>query len=414
MGEQAGMAIEAEIAVVGDGLAGLTAAVAFALQGRETICFGHPDDRRTAIAGRQPGDRRTTALFQASVRFLDHLGVWQKLADGAAPLRALRMIDDTARLWRAPEILFEAGELGFDAFGYNVTNQVLGEALRERAREVENLRLIATTGIERVQGEDAGAWLLSREGERFGARLVIGADGRNSICRRSAGLSARSWDYGQTAIACNFEHSRPHDDTSNEFHREPGPLTTVPLSGNRSSLVWSERPAEAERLMALDDVTFAATLGERLHGILGGIGEVTPRAAFPIRGQYLTRLTGRRIALVGEAGHVLPPIGAQGLNLGLRDIAALFDAVADASGPGGDPGARTVLADYDRARRLDVASRTFAVDILNRALISGLAPASALRSAGLTALSISGPLRRFMMREGMQPSIGLPRLMRAG
>ena len=416
-----------DVAVVGDGLAGRVAVIAFAMHGFATLGFERAREQAARPSGgarrAQPGDTRTTALFQASIRLLERLGVWQRVASEAAPLRALRIVDATRSPLRAPELHFEAREIGLDAFGANVSNSRLAEALKAREREIEAaaepeaaaemaaLTRVETSGISAVRVCGAHVLLNTREGRTFRARLVVGADGRRSICRRAAGIRAREWRYEQTAIACNFSHTCAHDDTSTEFHRRAGPLTTVPLPGRRSSLVWSERPEEARRLMALDEHAFAAVLAQHLDGLLGEITNIGPRAAFPIAGLHLPRLTAPRIALVGEAAHVLPPIGAQGFNLGLRDIAALLDAVTETPGGTRDPGARAVLAAYERARRLDVWSRTMVVDGLNRALMTAFAPLNLMRGLGLAALALSGPLRRLFMHEGMQPGFALPRLM---
>ncbi|MFP3921985.1 MAG: FAD-dependent monooxygenase, partial [Dichotomicrobium sp.] len=240
------------------------------------------------------------------------------------------------------------------------------------------------------------------EGGSIAARLVVGADGRNSLCRRKAGIKARSWDYPQTAIACNFSHSRPHEETCIELHRASGPLTLVPLPGDNASLVWVETPGEAERLYALDEVAFARQLERSMHFALGRVTEVGARGMFPLSGLQARDFAARRIALVGEAAHVVPPIGAQGLNLGYADVAALTRIVRAHHDPGGEAVAR----DYNRARRGDVLTRTLAADLLNRTLYSGFAPFQLARGAGLHLVNTVGPLRRLLMREGITPAGG--------
>lgn len=241
---------------------------------------------------------------------------------------------------------------------------------------------------------------------------MIGADGRDSLCRTAAGIATMAWRYDQSAIACNFTHSASHDDTCTELHRPAGPLTVVPLPGRESSLVWVERPHECARLLQLADQAFARELEERLQGLLGGIIRLTPRATFPLSGLTVRRFARHRIALIGEAAHLIPPIGAQGLNLGLRDIAALADNVTDAVQTGSDPGDENLLRSYDQARRSDVLSRTAAIDILNRSLLSAFVPIQALRGLALHAMGAVGPLRRFIMRQGVSPTGPLPSLMR--
>ncbi|MGI9382688.1 MAG: UbiH/UbiF family hydroxylase [Methyloligellaceae bacterium] len=397
----------ADIAVIGAGPAGLTAALALAVSGSRVICAGPIFDPATGAA-----DTRTTALLGCSVQLLENLGVWRDCIDSAAPLDAIRIIDDTARLVRAPDIEFRAEELGEGPFGYNVPNSILVTKLLQRVRALPNLTLIQTGGATAVRPAAESIGIELEEGLKIAARLVVGADGRRSLCRQAAGIATESWQYDQTAIACNFDHSETHANISNEFHGRAGPFTTVPLPGRASSLVWVERPGEAKRLMTLAEPRIAEEIEKRTHGLLGSVTAVGPRAAFPLSGLTADTLARQRIALVGEAGHVIPPIGAQGLNLGFRDAAALADLVIAALADGRDPGAAEVLVAYDRSRRSDVATRTVAVDLLNRSLVSGFLPIQAARGLGLHLLNSVGPLRRLVMRQGLAPTTNLPQLMR--
>lgn len=396
-----------DAAVIGAGPAGLATAISLATAGCNTVLAGPAHASNPA----RP-DTRTTALLQASVQLLRNTGVWSHCENKAAALNAIRMIDDTGRLLRAPEILFECSELGGEPFGYNIANTALVAALYERARELPNLSLVATAGATSIEpGSDAVAVTLA-EGTVLNARLVAGADGRKSICRTAAQIGTTDWRYPQMALAFNFSHSEPHENCSSEFHRQAGPFTTVPLPGDRSSLVWVETPAEAQRLMELPDSGVIAVMEQRLHGLLGAVTGIGPRAAFPLAGMIVNRYAANRIALVGEAAHVIPPIGAQGLNLGFRDAAALADHAGKAIDKGADPGSSSAMRGYDMARRADVGTRTITVDLLNRSLISGFLPLQTARGIGLHILRAAGPLRRFLMREGLSPQVGLPRLMR--
>jgi 2-octaprenyl-6-methoxyphenol hydroxylase len=345
------------------------------------------------------------------VRLLERLEVWPGCGPDAAPLRGIRLVDDTGGLLPAPDVLFQAEEIGLDCFGYNVPNASLQAALRSRmalAPAIERLPLPADAVITAAPDRAA----VSRNGVGLSAPLLIGADGRTSPVRAAAGIAAETWSYPQVAIATAFDHGRAHNDISTEFHRRSGPLTVVPMPGKSSSLVWVETPDEAERLLALDDDAFRRALEARLGGLLGAITAIGPRKGFPLSGLRANRMAGNRSALVGEAAHVFPPIGAQGLNLGLRDVAALYDCVAAAGAEGlGEP---AMLEAYHRARDLDVRSRTFAVDALNRSLLTGFLPGQLLRGLGLTLAGGIGPLRRAMMRQGMSDLVGEPSLMRAG
>ena len=392
-------------AVIGAGPAGLSTAIGMALCGV-----------RVAIAGPVPvahtRDTRTAALFGSSIAFLKNLGVWERCRKHAAPITAIRLIDGGERLLRAPELLFQAEEIGLEAFGFNLPNAALVDALLARTAELDDVTFCETAAVIEIKPSRRSVFLRTSNDQTISAQLLVGADGRTSFSREVAGIGTSDWAYPQTAIVCNFEHSRPHGNISTEFHRRAGPLTIVPLPGNACSLVWVEQPARAKRLMALDDLTFTACLKEQLQGVLGDIDDVSPRAVFPLRGMTARRLASNRIALIGEAAHVIPPIGAQGLNLGLRDAATLIDIAAATVRSGADPGAPHELLAYERARRADIGTRSFAVDLLNRSLISNVLPVQALRGLGLFALGSFGPLRRRLMREGIGATGNLPSLMR--
>jgi 2-octaprenyl-6-methoxyphenol hydroxylase len=397
------MDAECDIAVVGGGPAGLLAAVALATAGVETVLVAPP----------APEDVRTTALLVTSVMALEALAVWPHCATQAAPLRYLRIVDDTARLLRAPEVTFAAAEIGLEAFGYNIANGDLIAALEARARTLPALARRAEAAVALSLAADGDrAELRLASGARVAARLVIGADGRRSLCRRAAGIATDTRSDGQMALALVFRHARPHGDTSTEFHTEDGPFTTVPLPGRRSSLVWVTGPGTARRLADSDDATLSAAIERRSHAILGATEVEDGRGLFPLAVQSARRLTAERLALIGEAAHVLPPIGAQGLNLGLRDAAQIAELAILAHRAGADVGAPHLLARYEALRRADIAARRLAVDLLNRSLLTDFLPVQGLRGLGLHLLQQIGPLRRFVMRQGIAPVGAEPMLMR--
>jgi 2-octaprenyl-6-methoxyphenol hydroxylase len=394
--------------VVGTGAAGLTAALGLAAIGLDVALIGPPPP--TAVAR----DTRTAALFQASIELLKTLGVWPQLEGASAPLAAIRLIDDTDSLLRAPEVLFRSAEAGLAAFGFNVPNAALVDALAARAAGTARITWSAGAAARQVRPGADSIEVITDTGARVAAPLLIAADGRRSICREAAGIGVETWDYPQTAIATAFAHSRPHHDISTEFHRQAGPCTTVPMPGRWSSLVWVERPAIATRLAALPQAEFRAALDQRLNGLLGTVGEIGPVKSFPLGGLQAASFGRSRVALIGEAAHAFPPIGAQGLNLGLRDVAALVEAVATARRRRTDIGADEVLEAYSAARARDVASRTTGVDLLNRSLLTEFLPAQLARGAGLHALKTIAPLRRWAISVGMSPPGPLPRLMQPG
>jgi 2-octaprenyl-6-methoxyphenol hydroxylase len=388
--------------VVGGGPAGLTAAIALAEGGIETILVG----KRPAKA-----DNRTTALLAGSVTALETLGVWEFCAAEAAPLQVMRLVDDTGRLWRAPEVKFDAGEIGLEAFGYNIENRRLVAALEERSRALPNFRLIEDEVLSVEPAEDEVTLTLGG-GETLRAPLIIGADGRRSRCREAAGIGVVEHKYRQAALTVCLKHSRQHHEISTEFHTQNGPFTLVPLPGRRSSLVWVLDPAQADAIAALDDPALSDEIERAAHSILGKI-EVEPgRGLYPLSVAIASRFAGNRIALVGEAAHVLPPIGAQGLNLGLRDAATIGELAVFAQRGGHDIGGADVLARYDRVRRTDIDSRTLAIDLLNRSLLTDFLLVQGMRGLGLYMIDQIGPLRRAVMREGVAPHAAQPRLMR--
>ncbi len=390
--------------VVGAGPAGLAAALCLSRIGLSVALIGPPPSR---------SDNRTAALFTGSIELLRNLGALQACSTASEPVIAIRILDDMGGLLRAPEVLFTAAEVGLEAFGLNIPHGVLVGALHDQvAAAGDNITLIDTSAVGELCIGTDGTEIHLADGNVISARIAVGADGRTSLCRKAAGIATSTWSYDQSAVTCTFSHQRPHQKISTEFHRPAGPLTVVPLQGHTSSLVWVERPVIAKRLTEQDEPTFRSTLENRLQGLLGPIGEIGPRGLFPLSGLTANEAGSNRVALVGEAAHVIPPIGAQGLNLGFRDAAILADCLGDARRAGDDIGGPKTLAAYARARRLDIASRAWSIDLLNRSLISGLLPVQLLRGAGLFALKSINPLRRLAIREGLGPSFLTPRLMR--
>ena len=388
----------ADVLIAGAGLAGLAAAFGLARAGFDVVSSGLAE---------RTGRGRTVALLDGSVAFLNALGLWAGLQAQAAPLRALRLIDASGGLFPPRPVEFHASEIGLEAFGWNIENDRMADALLAAIAEAPRVERMASAietydfGPQAVEGRLV-------DGCAIRAPLAIGADGRESKARRSAGLEARLHRYPQRALTALLAHRLPHEGFSTEFHTRDGPFTLVPLPAssaavNRSSLVWVMSEEDALRRETLDGEALAREIERHAHSLLGAMRIEGGYGFFPIARQIVPRIAGPRLALVGDAAHVLPPIGAQGLNLGLRDVDAIIACVAEARASGRDIGGPEVLSGYERARRADIALRTGLVDGLNRSLIAHFGAIDFARGAALAALSAIGPLRRLAMRTGIGP-----------
>lgn len=388
-----------EIAIVGGGLAGQVAALALGRAGRK-VCL--------VAATPKHDDGRTTALMDQSVRYLERLGVWENIVSSSAPLSVMQILDGTSRLLRAPPAQFRASDIGLYAFGYNIPNKALAEVFDGALAIEPNLTRIETN-VESVAVTADKVTIAIAGGNVIEADFVIGADGRKSITRDATAIGVKKWSYQQSALVLNFSHTLPHGNVSTEFHTETGPFTQVPLPGQRSSLVWVVRPEEAARLVALPTEELSTIVETRMQSILGKVTVEGQPQAWPLSSMVAERFGAGRVALIGEAAHAFPPIGAQGLNLSLRDsmtLADLLSAVRDRPIPA-DAGDR-----YHRRRRPDVISRTYSVDLLNRSLLTDLIPVQMLRAAGMHVLNAVSPLRNALMQEGVEPGRSLKNFVR--
>lgn len=386
------MARSFEIIVAGAGPVGQIAALALVRTGKSVALVGPA----------APGDRRTTALMRPALDVLETLGIPRFDNDIAAPLNSMRIIDGTRRLLRSAPVTFHASEIGESEFGLNIGNAALAALLAQAVAARPDIARFEHLVSNWQTGDLANQAQLDN-GDMLTARLVVAADGRNSPARTAAGITASFRAYPQSALVVNFRHSRPHGFVSTEFHTETGPFTVVPLPGHRSSLVWVVRPEQADELLAFDNDALSKRIEQQMQSMLGAVEVEAGRQVFPLGALSPSTLAAKRTVLIGEAAHVLPPIGAQGMNLGVRDVAELARVISE---NGDDPGAEPVLSAYRSARRGDVLARSSAVDLLNRSLLSDLLPAQFGRSAGLAVLSAAAPLRAFVMREGLLPGSG--------
>lgn len=388
-----------DILVAGAGASGLIAAIALARAGHSV-----------GLVGKTPGPLpgRTVALFEGSLRHLDDLGLREKVAEIAAVVKGIRIIDDTSSLFRPPPAVFTADEIGLDAFGLNVPNDDIVAMLStivDGMREITRIEAFVSTYDFRADGVTA----LLDDGREIECAVVVAGDGRNSPARKAAKIEIKEWSYPQTAITGILRHRRPHEGITTEFHTRFGPFTFVPMPSTaeaprRSSLVWLMPPAEAKRRLALKPRELAAEIEDQSHYRYGAIEIEGKLGAFPMAGMRTLKVSAPRLMLVGEACHVFPPLGAQGLNLGIRDSADAALAL-DGVDLSNAKAIETAIAEFERSRRADIDIRTRGVDILNRTLLADFLPVDFLRGVGLAAVTAIGPLRRAILREGIEPTL---------
>jgi 2-octaprenyl-6-methoxyphenol hydroxylase len=383
--------------VAGAGPAGLAAACLLAQAGIDTICVA-------LVANADP---RTVALMSPSLKLLESIALWtDDFRQHCAPLKQLHLLDDTGNLVSAPDVRFSASEANLDAFGWNIPLAILVPALRAKAVEF-GVRFVKEE-VANYEVQDSGVEVLTQAGQSIRASFAVAADGRNSILRNAAGILASEWSFDQSALVTRFAHSRDHEGVSTEWHKIGGPFTTVPLPGSRSALVWLDRPAKIDCLMRLSLKDLAREIQLQNHGTLGLISEVETPHSFPMRGVKAERFAARRTYLVGEAAHVFPPVGAQGLNMSLRDAGHVIDVALAHE----DAGSDKAMQEYDALRRPDVVPRQLGISLMNRSLLADVMPPHLVRAAGLAAVAMVPPLRKLAIREGLSPSGGLPFAMR--
>ncbi len=387
-----------DVLISGGGVAGLTAAIAFADAGFGVVCV----DPTPPVTDRNAdgADLRTTAYLQPGNSFLDRIGVWPKVTPHAAPLQVMRILDASGATHEPHD--FDAADVSDAPFGYNVGNWAMRAGLLDRISELPNLQFVPGVATQSVLTRTDAAHVTLTDGTKVTARLLIAADGRASPTRTALGIGVQRHDFGQTALTFAVSHAQPHQNISTEVHRSGGPFTLVPLPdlGGRpcSAVVWMERAATAKTLHTMDEAAFNAAATERSAGVLGDLHLASRRTAWPIISQLADRFYGERTALVAEAAHVVPPIGAQGLNMSLADIEALLDLAQDQPDALGTP---AMLQAYHAARYTDVALRKAGVGLLNRVSMQGNPLAQMARRTGAKLLHDVKPIRASLMRLGI-------------
>jgi 2-octaprenyl-6-methoxyphenol hydroxylase len=400
------MADDVELVVAGGGLNGMLLGIACAGAGLEVAVIDRQDP---AAMLDDRFDGRTSAIAYGSRLVFDGIGLWPEIAAEAEPIREIRVADDNSPLF----LHYDHRELGEDRpLGYIVENRVLRRALFRRSQALPNLRLFAPRRLARSEPSATGTAAVLADGERLRARLIAAADGKDSPLRREAGIRAMEWRYRQTGIVTTVAHARPHAGIAVEHFLPAGPFAILPMTGNRSSIVWTEEAELAPRLLELPAAEFAAELRARFGGFLGEIEPVGPCWAYPLSLMQAETYIARRLVLVGEAAHVIHPIAGQGLNSGIRDIAALAELVVDTRRLGLDIGEDSVLEQYQRWRRPDALLLAAVTDGLNRLFSNTIEPIRLVRDVGLSIVNQLPPVKRLLMLHAMGMLGERPRLAR--
>ena len=393
---------QVDILIAGGGVAGLTAAAVFGAAGFSVVCVDPaPPVTEEAAEG---ADLRTTAFLQPAQRLLEAAGLWDRLAPHAAALQVMRIVDaggaePVARVTRD----FDAADLGGGApFGWNLPNWLLRREMLARLAELPGVDFRPGVGFAGLTARSEAALVRLSDGSRVSARLLVGADGRDSAVRQALGIGTKTFRYGQKAITFAVTHDAPHDNVSTEVHRTGGPFTMVPLPDHDgrpcSAVVWMDRGDEVARLMALDEAAFLTEAQTRSAAVLGTLRLASRRMAWPIISRLAEGMTGPRSALMAEAAHVVPPIGAQGLNMSLADLACLAEL---ASAHPDQLGSARMLSTYARRRHPEITARVLGVDALNRTSMASAPPLRDLRAKGIEALYGLSPVRRGLMKLGL-------------
>ncbi len=397
--------IETEVLVVGGGMVGMTFACALADVGVAVTVVDRADPASMVDAG---FDGRVSAIAYGSRRVIETIGLWPALARQAEPILEIRVSDGDSPLF----LHYDHAEIGDQPLGHIVENRHIRRALFDLAARHGRLRLVAPCSVDTVTRGAAGVAARLADGREVRARLVVAADGRGSALRRAAGINVTAWRYPQTGIVCTVAHQRPHRGIAHERFLPAGPFAILPMTGDRSSLVWTERATLAPAMMALDDDAFGTEVARRFGDFLGDLEVVGPRWSYPLSLVHAERYTARRLALIGDAAHAIHPIAGQGLNLGIRDVAVLAEVLVDARRLGLDIGASDDLEHYQRRRRFDSVVLAAATDGLNRLFSTDDPAITLVRGLGLAAVNRAAPLKRLFMRHAMGVVGELPRLAR--
>lgn len=407
---KSGENIKVDVVVAGGGMVGLTLGLALAKAGVETAVVDGIDPALVRDAG---FDGRVSSFASSTRKMLAALGLWERLKEKAQPIFDIVVGDGSVRGGASAALLhFDHRDVGDAPLAHMIENRHFRMALHDEAQGVEGLRLVAparVSGVECVRNKIVAAVSGSRAIE---ATLCVAADGRDSPLREALGIKTTGWSYAQTGIVATIEHERAHNGTALELFLPSGPFAILPMTGHRSSIVWTERSDQAPAFLRLDEPAFLAEVSQRFGDQWGAIRLAGPRWSYPLSMHLASRYVAPRFALAGDAAHGVHPIAGQGLNLGLRDAAALAEVIVDALRLGLDPGALGVLERYESWRRFDNALLATSMDAMNRLFSNDIAPLKFARRAGLDLVDAITPLKQFFMRQAGGEAGEVPRLMR--
>jgi 2-octaprenyl-6-methoxyphenol hydroxylase len=401
---------QTDVIVSGGGMVGLTLALALAQGGLKILVVDAlPPEKMVA----PEFDGRVSALAYAAVRMMRALNVWPHLQARAQPIGEILVSDGAIGRTASPFSLhFDAQEVGADSLGHIAENRHIRAALQAAVAAETNITSIAPASVCGLTVEAGRVVARLSDGQEYEAALAVAADGRDSLLRGQMGIGVIGWSYPQTGIVATVHHARPHNGVAYEHFLPSGPFAILPMTGDRSSLVWTEAKAKTPGMLALDDESFDAEMAKRFGTHLGQTKVVGARWSYPLNFHLARDFVRPRFALAGDCAHGIHPIAGQGLNLGLKDAAALAETVLDAARLGRDIGALDVLKRYERWRRFDSFALAASTDALNRLFSNDIAPLRQLRDLGLGIVDAIGPARRFFMRHAGGDIGKLPKLMK--
>jgi len=382
--------MDADVIIIGGNHSGLSLAACLGTAGLDVLVLERGAKKQARFDG------RTLALSFRSMQLLRGAGVGHLIEKDACPMRDIRVADQGSTAY----LDFHSRDVGDEPFGWIVENHLFHQALNRRLDALKNVRVMHSTVVKTMECDGPLAHLTLSKG-RLAAPLIVGADGRNSFCRKAAGIPAYGWNYRQTAIACVISHSKPHHNGAVEHFQPGGPFATLPMTKQRSSIIWTEKPAVAEALMEMSAAVFTQKLESKVEDWLGTIKLISRPFSYPLTLQHAKHYTAPRLVLIGDAAHGIHPIAGQGFNLGMGDIGVLTEEIVRTTRLGLDPGHPDILKRYEKRRKFDNGNMVLMTDGLVRLFSNAIPPVEFARRFGLGAMQQMPPLGRFFMRTAM-------------